>query len=142
MRQTQPKYIITFTAEMPWILKWTERFLMFGIKKQELGLEWKRWFRMKFEEEFPSFEYLTLEDTVEGFELSYGVELTNKFKLNTGIIRTSCPWTIICTWSIFWLFDDLQYRDYLIILSFSSLQLFSVVAVKNLLASAKFGLYN
>ena len=39
MRQTQPKYIITFTAEMPWILKWTERFLMFGIKKQELGLE-------------------------------------------------------------------------------------------------------
>ena len=44
---------------------------------------------MKFEEEFPSFEYLTLEDTVEGFELSYGVELTNKFKLNTGIIRTS-----------------------------------------------------
>ena len=44
---------------------------------------------MTFEEEFPSFEYLTLEDTVEGFELSYGVELTNKFKLNTGIIRTS-----------------------------------------------------
>ena len=32
-----PKYIVTFTATLPWLLRWAERFLVFGMKKEKLG---------------------------------------------------------------------------------------------------------